>query len=103
MSDQDSASTTDEEVTTVYVVYDDGSIDKITYSGSDMPPLSKPGRVTDEAEYLARLAQLEAQNAAHVDDLQRAAQAQAKADYDALRAAGIPEATARRLSGYTGA
>lgn len=71
------------------------------YTGENVPVSPPPGctEIT-ESEYATELEALEAQNAQHVADLKAVQQANAKADYDALIAASIPETTARRLSGY---
>ncbi|MDX3069794.1 hypothetical protein PV518_48070 [Streptomyces sp. ND04-05B] len=89
-------------MTTYYVIYEDGSLGRIDTDGEGQPPLAKPGRFVDAATYGARSEELAAQHAQHVADLQAADEARTKADYDALIEAGIPEATARRLSGYQG-
>lgn len=94
--------TDDEGMTTVYAKYDDGSIDQISYSGDTLPPLSKPGHYIEKAEYDVLAAEMEAANQAYLDELRRQEQEAVHADYLALRAAGVPEATARRLTGYTG-
>lgn len=90
--------------TLVYVIYDDGSIETQTITGSGMvePVLDKPGRVTSEAEYKQYLAVLEERQSIYVAEQTAAEQSALKGDYDALRAAGIPEETARRITGYTG-
>jgi hypothetical protein len=87
---------------TYYVIYDDGSIGRIVSSNGEQPPLSKPGRFVTEAEYQTRADELEAEHAEHIAEMQAADEARAREDYEALIAAGIPEATARRMSGYTG-
>lgn len=92
-------------ITYVYVLYDDGTPEKQSYTGAPEdfePVLSKPGKIVTEAQYLARVAQIEAANAAHEAELREQELAAIKADYEALRAAGIPETTARRITGYTG-
>lgn len=91
--------------TVFYVIYDDGSLDVQTFSGNTIDPqpiLGKPGRVVTKAEYDAAKAQQDALNAAYEEELRKADLARIKANYDALIAAGIPDAVARNLTGYTG-
>ncbi|MGA5202808.1 hypothetical protein [Streptomyces variegatus] len=75
-----------------------------TVTGDDpqAPQLPEGATPLTEAEYADALADVQAQHAAHVQQLTQEAETNQSADYEALRAAGIPEATARRLSGYTG-
>lgn len=87
--------------TTHYVLYEDGSTGLIETSATDLE-LSKPGRLVSEAEYRARLDQLRAGSAARLAELLAGDEDRTKADFDALTGAGLPEATARRLSGYEG-
>lgn len=88
--------------TTSYVVYDDGSFGAIETNGDEPPALSKPGRLVDEEEYLAVRLAWETARAQRRDELEAADAARLLEDCLALRAAGIPAETARRLSGYTG-
>lgn len=92
-----------EAETTYYALFEDGSASRMTSTTGEEPPLSKPGRYVDEAAYEERQAQLAAAREEHVAALLAADEERTRADYEALRAAGIPEATARRLSGYEGA
>ena len=88
---------------TWYALYEDGTLERFSTDAAGAEPvLSRPGRFITEAEYLERLAQMEAESAARAAELDRQAAAQRKADYDALIALGVPEETARRLSGWTG-
>ncbi|WP_328427916.1 hypothetical protein [Streptomyces sp. NBC_00443] len=75
-----------------------------TATGDDPQPPTLPEGATalTEAEYADALADVQAQRQAHAQQLTEEAEANQSADYTALRTAGIPEATARRLSGYTG-
>lgn len=94
----------DTNTETFYVVYDDGSIELLTMTGTGTlePVLDKPGRITSKAEYDQYKAVLDERHAIYLAELEGAEQAAMKTDYDALIASGVPEATARRLSGYTG-
>ncbi|MGW0763005.1 hypothetical protein ACWD1Y_42190 [Streptomyces sp. NPDC002814] len=72
----------------------------IEYEGDTTPPLSAPGRVVTEAEYLAARNELQDQI-----DARRAAAAAAELEakqgaYEALINAGIADAAARQISGY---
>lgn len=90
---------------TVYYRYPDGSVEVVTVTvgGDDESPAPPEGAVEiDRQTYEAELAAIEA---AREERRRRQAdqeQVQQLADYQALTAAGIPEATARRMSGYTG-
>ena len=82
----------------------DGVLASRTTSGAvDEPaPLPEGATLLTEEEYTAELAAVEAARQEHADDLVAADEARTREDYLALRAAGVPEATARRMSGYTG-
>ncbi|KAA9379597.1 hypothetical protein F5972_08040 [Microbispora cellulosiformans] len=54
-----------------------------------------------EEEYRQELAAIEAARQAYQEQQEAEATAKAREDYLALKAAGLPEETARRLSGYT--
>jgi len=89
---------------TFFIIYEDGSVETQTLPdepGAE-PVLSKPGRNAGEIEYNQFLARIEQQNALWFTETQAREQQLLKADYDALIAAGIPEATARRITGYSG-
>jgi len=89
---------------TFYIIYEDGSVEAQTLPdvpGAE-PVLSKPGRVSGKIEYDQYLARLNEQNNIWFSETLAREQQLLKADYDALIAAGIPEATARRITGYTG-
>lgn len=74
---------------------------KYTADNGTVPAPTGCTEITEQA-YNTELAALEASNAQTIADLEAADQANAKADYDALRAMNVPEATARRLSRYEG-
>ncbi|NED80981.1 NAD-glutamate dehydrogenase [Streptomyces sp. SID11233] len=48
------------------------------------------------------MAELATRRDTHLAEERSRAQARCQEDYEALRAAGVPEATARRLSGHEG-
>ncbi|MFI2300190.1 hypothetical protein ACH5AL_15305 [Actinacidiphila glaucinigra] len=87
---------------TYWALYEDGSAGLIKSTTGEEPVLTKPGRLVDEAEYTSRAEELKAANEAYVAQLQAEDEQRTREDYLALRAAGVPEATARRMSGYTG-
>jgi hypothetical protein len=82
----------------------DGALVSRTVSGdqAEAPDLPEGATALTEEEYTAALAQVEADRQAAAEQRQEEAEAAQLADYQALRAAGIPEASARRMSGYTG-
>lgn len=92
------------EPVTFFIIYDDGSIEQQDVEGVDSPEptLSKPGRVAGQIEYEQYRLRLEEQNKIWIAETDARQQAVQKVDYDGLILAGIPDATARRLTGYTG-
>ena len=89
---------------TFYIIYEDGSVEAQTLPDiPDVEPvLTKAGRVSGKIEYDQYLFRLNEQNNIWMGETQAREQQLLKADYDALIAAGIPEATARRITGYDG-
>ena len=89
---------------TYYIIYDDGTLETLIIAGDGLPEpvLDKPGRITSKLEYDQYKALRDEQNAVFLAELEATEQATRKTDYDALIAAGVPEDTARRLTGYTG-
>lgn len=90
------------QMVTYWVIYDDGSTGKIDTDTGGAPELLRPGRLVTEDEYMAQVQAVREQQAEHLEDLLDGEAAQQVEDYQALLAAGVPEATARRMSGYTG-
>lgn len=90
------------ETVTYWAVYDDGSAGRIEVTNGEEPVLSKPGRLVTEEEYGERLEEIQAERDRARAELEAADLARTREDYLALREAGVPEATARRMSGYTG-
>ncbi|MDN3056836.1 hypothetical protein PH213_20240 [Streptomyces sp. SRF1] len=90
------------ETVTYWVIYDDGSTGLIDVTNGEAPILAKPGRLVTEEEYTARLAEIQAEQDRRREEQEAADLARTREDYLALIAAGVPEATARRMSGYTG-
>ncbi|MEV5929901.1 hypothetical protein ACPCSG_26960 [Streptomyces cellulosae] len=87
---------------TLYYRTAEGSLVSRVVTGGGEPALPDGATALTEEEYLAALADVEAARQAHADELVAADEANQLADYQALRASGIPEATARRLTGYDG-
>lgn len=91
------------EETTIYYQFPDGSVAERTVSGGtgDVEPPEGAVEITKE-EYEAALAVIEEERERKRQEEKDAAEARAREDYEALRALGVPEETARRMSGYTG-
>ncbi|MDQ1018967.1 hypothetical protein [Streptomyces afghaniensis] len=68
----------------------------------EAPELPDGATPLTEAEYTAALNQVEAEREAYKQEVTANDESNQQTDYQALRASGIPETTARRLSGYTG-
>ncbi|MTE20264.1 hypothetical protein F0L17_14330 [Streptomyces sp. TRM43335] len=92
------ATASDEQ--TYYVIYDDGSVGRIVTDTGTEPDLAKAGRFVSQAEYQAAVDALDAEREQQQAEEEAMRSAQAKADYEALVAAGVPEDTAARMSGY---
>jgi hypothetical protein len=90
------------ETRTYWVVYDDGSIGTIetTTGGGEDPALDKPGLFVTEAVYLLQRAEMDTTRQARLEAIREEENTGMRLDYEALLAAGIPAATAERLSGY---
>jgi hypothetical protein len=84
-----------------YYLYPDGSVGARTVIGVD--EVTHPDGVVllSREEYDTRLAAIEAQREADAAEIRQREETERRTDYEALLAAGIPEATARRLSGHT--
>lgn len=84
---------------TQYVIFDDGSVRVARYDCELGPRLPTRGRIVSEDEYRDAMAAIQAavnENRAAVLEQE---QQRKRDDYEALRAAGVAEVTARRLSG----
>lgn len=90
------------ETTEYFAIFDDGSVRRITVTNGTPPVFSKPGRWVTEEEYKERLAEIQTVRDQARADQEAQDRARTWEDYQALRAAGVPEASARRMSGYTG-
>jgi flagellar biosynthesis/type III secretory pathway protein FliH len=89
---------------TLYYRTADGALVSRTVSGDQVegPELPEDATVLTEEEYTAARAEVEAARQAHAAQLAAEAEAAQREDYEALRALGVPEVSARRMSGYTG-
>lgn len=83
-----------------YVIFDDGVTGHMRVPAGVEPVLLRPGRFVTEEEWGERVRELREQSAAHVARLLAADDARHAADYAALRDAGVPEESARRMAGY---
>lgn len=90
------------ETATFYVLYEDGSSGEITVSGGETPQLAKPGRIVPAKKYEDRLTGLRAHHEEQSARLVAGDEGRTHSDYEALRAAGVAEEAARRLSGWNG-
>ncbi|MCF3960600.1 hypothetical protein [Streptomyces fuscigenes] len=87
---------------TAWVQYEDGSLGSITVTGGQLPELARPGRLITQAEFETLNAAMSAAHTSRLQDMAEEETARQTREYQDLRKAGIPEETARRLSGYTG-
>lgn len=90
------------ETAEYFAILDDGSVRRMTVTNGTEPVLSKPGRWVTEEEYKERLAEIQTVRDRARADQEAQDRARTWEDYQALRAAGVPEASARRMSGYKG-
>lgn len=74
----------------------------VTGESAQAPALPQGATLLTEAEHAQALGEVRAERQEYVDGLVAAAEANQGSDYQALRALGVPEETARRLTGYTG-
>jgi hypothetical protein len=90
-------------VTTIHLLYATGAVAEVetTQAAEDYTPPEGATVITAE-DYATRLADIQADNQAAVDQALAEEAQQRQEDYEALLALNVPEATARRLSGYTG-
>lgn len=77
-----------------------GAIGEIRESHPGSTPLPDGADELTAEEHATAIQQWQADKDAHIADLRAADAARQQEDYEALRAAGLPEATARRLSGF---
>lgn len=88
---------------TIYYKYADGSVAERTVtvvSEDQVVPVPDGATEITKDEYDAALAQIEQDNAAAEAAAEAADMERRRQDYEALLAAGVPDATAQRLSGY---
>ncbi|WP_405759418.1 hypothetical protein OG234_13090 [Streptomyces sp. NBC_01420] len=88
---------------TMHVLYDTGAVAEVETTGDvEDYPLPAGAEVITAEEYAQRLADIQAAQQAAADEVAAQEEQQQSDDYAALLALGVPEATARRMSGYTG-
>lgn len=78
----------------------DGVLAMRSVTGMDLPPLPKGAKPVTPEAYAEELAALKGQQEEHRARLAAEDQERVRGDYDALRALGVPEDTASRLTGY---
>ncbi|MGV9913404.1 hypothetical protein [Streptomyces tendae] len=90
--------------TTLYYRTAGGALASQAASGetAGAPSLPEGATALTREEYETELAAIEAARQEHAEELVAADEANQRADYQALRASGIPETTARRLTGFRG-
>lgn len=88
------------ETRVFWVVYEDGSTERLETDSQEEPQLHKPGQFVSETVYKKKLAGLEKAKDQLIAGLRAEDNARLDEDYQALLGAGLPEATAKRLSGY---
>ncbi|MEU6594800.1 hypothetical protein ABZ923_37335 [Streptomyces sp. NPDC046881] len=86
----------------LYVIYDDGTPAHMQVLAGMEPVLSRPGRFVSLEEYGERRQELQDGITAHIASLEKADEIRQENDFEALIALGVPEDSARRMSGYTG-
>lgn len=91
----------DENETTLYIRHASGAVSKVvTNQDRDSVHVPEGARIISEKTYTKAHATITAANAEYVTALRLAEQERQAGDYEALRAAGIPDGTARRLTGH---
>ncbi|WP_413808102.1 hypothetical protein [Streptomyces sp. OE57] len=85
-----------------WVQYEDGSLGSLIVTGGNLPELSRPGRIITEDEYNRLTAAIAEAHTARLEAMAEEEAARQEREYQDLTAAGVPEPTARSLSGYTG-
>lgn len=85
-----------------YVRYEDGSLGSITVTGGKVPDLARPGRLIPVEEFNRLTTAMTEAHTARLDAMAAEDAERQVREFRDLRAAGIREETARRLSGYEG-
>lgn len=89
------------ETHVVYVRYPSGAVGRIEQT-APVEALPAGGVEITQADYDDQRAELDAAHAARLAELAATDAANTLSDYRELRAAGVSDAGARRMSGYTG-
>jgi hypothetical protein len=87
---------------TLYVVFADGVLGRITTHEGLEPVLAEGVKVVPQPVWEALKAQMTEQHEARLAELEAAEEETRRQQYEDLRAVGIPESSARSLSGYAG-
>ncbi|MFF4755544.1 hypothetical protein ACWD5R_32045 [Streptomyces sp. NPDC002514] len=85
-----------------WALYDDGTLGSLTLFGCGLPELPRPGKLITKQEYDRIHAEMMDAHAARLQEMEAVDAARQEREYRHLTEAGIPETTARSLSGYTG-
>jgi hypothetical protein len=87
---------------TFYVVFENGALGRITAAEGLEPVLADGAKLVSQAVWEGLQAQMREQHEARVAELEAEEEETRRRQYEDLRAVGMPEATARSLSGFTG-
>ncbi|MEU0947621.1 hypothetical protein ABZ379_33715 [Streptomyces canus] len=87
---------------TFYVVFESGALGRITASEGLEPVLADGAKLVTQEVWEGLQAQMREQHEARLADLEVEEEESRRQQYQDLRAAGIPETSARGLSRYTG-
>jgi hypothetical protein len=90
------------ETVTRFVRFPDGTLGRITVTEGLEPVLPDGAKLVTQEVYEELRAQMKDQHQARIGELLAVEKESRRTQYEDLRAAGIPEATARALSGHGG-
>lgn len=91
----------DEDETTLYIRHANGAVSKVTTNQDrDSVHVPEGAKLITAKAYAKEHAAITAANEKYLGALRQAEEEQQAGDYAALRAAGIPDGTARRLTGH---
>lgn len=91
----------DENETTLYIRHASGAVSKVTTNQDrDSVHVPEGSRIITAKTYAKAHAAITAANEEYIATVRLAEEEQQAGDYEALRAAGIPDGTARRLTGH---
>lgn len=78
----------------------DGALAARTVTGMELPELPEGATPLTPKQYDTELKRVKAKQEEHKERLAAEDQERMRGDYDALRALGVPESTASRLTGF---